>query len=33
MIFVSILALVILFRDQLVQKKGSALANLQDSKD
>src|SRR5881296_278450 len=33
MIFVSILALVILFRDQLVRKKGSALANLQDSKD
>ena len=33
MIFVSILALVILFRDQLVQKKGSALANLQGSKD
>jgi len=33
MLFVSILALVILFRDQLVQKKGPALANLQDSKD
>src|SRR3989441_4541101 len=33
MIFISILALLILFRDQLVQKKGSALANLQDSKD
>src|SRR3989454_3924333 len=30
-IYTMILALVILFRDQLVQKKGSALANLQDS--
>src|SRR2546427_192732 len=33
MIFVSILALVILFKDHLVQKKASALSNMQDSKD